>query len=71
MGNLRDTGYDFRRVWETTRADELRASIKRGECHCPLANAAYSSMLCDPPSLLRVARNFLKAKTRARHTRAS
>ncbi|TMA80348.1 MAG: radical SAM protein [Deltaproteobacteria bacterium] len=71
MGNLRDTGYDFRRVWETTRADELRASIKRGECHCPLANAAYSSMLCDPPSLLRVARNFLKAKTRARHARAS
>ena len=51
MGNLRDAGYDLRKVWGSQRADELRDSIRRGECHCPLANAAYSSMLCDPPSL--------------------
>jgi MoaA/NifB/PqqE/SkfB family radical SAM enzyme len=69
MGNLRDTDYDFARVWGTTRADELRASIGRGECHCPLANAAYSSMLCDPPSLARVTWNFLKSKAHRRPRR--
>ena len=54
MGNLREVGYDLRRVWRSQRANELRASIRRGECYCPLANAAYSSMLCDPPSILQV-----------------
>jgi MoaA/NifB/PqqE/SkfB family radical SAM enzyme len=70
MGNLRDTDYDFTRVWETGRADELRASIRRGECHCPLANAAYSSMLCDPRSLARVGWNLAKRAARVRRRRA-
>lgn len=69
MGNLRDTNYDFADVWRTARADELRASIRRGECHCPLANAAYSSMLCDPKSLAKVGRNFLTSKMRKRARR--
>src|SRR5262249_5341515 len=40
MGNLRDHNYDFGEVWRTARADELRHSIKAGECFCPLANAS-------------------------------
>jgi hypothetical protein len=63
MGNLRETGYDLRPIWRGQRADELRGSIRRGECHCPLANAAYSSMLCDPPSLARVGWNFIKGQS--------
>ena len=51
MGNLRETGFDFDAVWNSRRAGQLRGSIRRGECFCPLANAAYSSMLCDPLSL--------------------
>src|SRR6266568_1464833 len=31
MGNLRDHDYDFRSVWRTAKADELRRSIKAGE----------------------------------------
>jgi MoaA/NifB/PqqE/SkfB family radical SAM enzyme len=62
MGNLREADYDLRRVWHTARANELRDSIRRGECHCPLANAAYSSMLCDPPSLTRVGWHWLKTQ---------
>ncbi len=64
MGNLRDSNYDLRPVWQSQRSDELRASIKRGECHCPLANAAYSSMLCDPPSLVRVGWNLVRGQVR-------
>jgi MoaA/NifB/PqqE/SkfB family radical SAM enzyme len=64
MGNLRETGYDLLPIWRGQRADELRGSIGRGECHCPLANAAYSSMLCDPPSLARVGWNFIKGQSR-------
>ena len=71
MGNLREVGYDLRRVWNSAKADELRGSIRRGECHCPLANAAYTSMLCDPPSLLQAGQQMLKTKLRQlRFTRA-
>lgn len=64
MGNLRQTGFNFNKVWTSKRADELRGSIRNGECFCPLANAAYSSMLCDPPSMMRVGWHWLKSQVR-------
>jgi MoaA/NifB/PqqE/SkfB family radical SAM enzyme len=54
MGNLRDYDYDFRAVWQTARAAELRQSIKAGECYCPLANASYTNMLSHVPTLAKV-----------------
>jgi MoaA/NifB/PqqE/SkfB family radical SAM enzyme len=54
MGNLRQHNYDFRTVWCSARADQLRRSIKAGECYCPLANAAYTNMLCHVPTLAAV-----------------
>jgi hypothetical protein len=55
VGNLREYNYDFRAVWNTTRANELRRSIKAGECYCPLANASYTNMLCHAPTVASVA----------------
>jgi len=54
MGNLRDHDYNFASVWSTAKGDELRRSIKAGECYCPLANASYTNMLCHPPTLASV-----------------
>jgi MoaA/NifB/PqqE/SkfB family radical SAM enzyme len=54
MGNLREYDYDFRAVWQTARAAELRQSIKAGECYCPLANASYTNMLSHVPTLAKV-----------------
>src|SRR6202165_1739891 len=55
VGNLREHNYDFGAAWRTTKADELRRSIKAGECYCPLANASYTNMLCHVPTLTSVA----------------
>ena len=55
VGNLRDHNYDFGATWRTTKANELRKSIKAGECYCPLANASYTNMLCHTPTLASVA----------------
>jgi MoaA/NifB/PqqE/SkfB family radical SAM enzyme len=55
VGNLRQHNYDFKSVWTTPKADELRRSIKAGECYCPLANASYTNMLCHVPTLTSVA----------------
>lgn len=55
MGNLREHDYDFGAVWATSEADRLRRSIKAGECHCPLANAAYTNMLSHGRTVMKVA----------------
>lgn len=75
MGNLKDVDYDFWRLWHSSRADEVRASIKAGECDCPLANQAYANMLLSPRALYNVGATVVRAKlgrddvptARARH----
>jgi MoaA/NifB/PqqE/SkfB family radical SAM enzyme len=58
LGNVRETGYDFRVPWRSPRAAEFRRSVKAHECACPLANASYTNMLLDPPTLARVGANL-------------
>ncbi|MGI6208094.1 MAG: radical SAM protein [Anaerolineae bacterium] len=60
IGNLRQTGYDLRPIWQGEEATRLRRSIRAGECACPMANAAYTNMLLDPASLLQVAGHLLR-----------
>ncbi|MDO8685004.1 MAG: SPASM domain-containing protein, partial [Armatimonadota bacterium] len=60
MGNLRDYDYDFRRIWRSERAAEVRRHIAGGNCWCPLANQAYSNILCSPAALAKVALNMLR-----------
>jgi MoaA/NifB/PqqE/SkfB family radical SAM enzyme len=52
MGRV-DEITDFREVWNSREAREIRRSIRRGECHCPLANQAYSNILLHPRSLFK------------------
>jgi MoaA/NifB/PqqE/SkfB family radical SAM enzyme len=61
LGNVRDHGYDFKRVWLGPEADTFRASVKNKECACPLANASYTNLLLDPKSLVRVSANMVGA----------
>ncbi len=58
LGNLRDHGYDFRNVWHGPTAGSFRQSVKNKECACPLANASYTNLLLDVPSLARVSANM-------------
>jgi MoaA/NifB/PqqE/SkfB family radical SAM enzyme len=62
LGNVRDHGYDFGVVWRGARADAFRASVKAKECACPLANASYTNMLLDAPSLARVTTNLVDVR---------
>lgn len=54
LGNLRDVGYDFKEIWFGDRIKEVRRSIAAKECYCPLANASYTNMLHDAPTVARV-----------------
>jgi len=60
IGHLREVDYDFRKVWHSERARELRRSIANRECACPMVNAAYTSMMADPKSIALVMRDYLR-----------
>jgi MoaA/NifB/PqqE/SkfB family radical SAM enzyme len=60
LGNLRDHNYDFREIWFGNAIKQVRRSIADKECHCPLANASYTNMLHDIPTLVRVGTQVIK-----------
>jgi MoaA/NifB/PqqE/SkfB family radical SAM enzyme len=54
VGNLRQSGYDLMPLWKGQAMAQLRDSIKRKECACPMANANYANMLLHPPTVAKV-----------------
>ena len=56
MGSLRDSGYDFMAIWHSPEADSVRSFISNGKCYCPLANQAYSNILCNMGAIVEVFR---------------
>jgi len=53
VGNLRANGYDLLPIWRGAAMSQLRHSIYQGECHCPMANAAYTNMVLHPFTLAK------------------
>jgi MoaA/NifB/PqqE/SkfB family radical SAM enzyme len=64
LGNLRAHDYDFKRIWFGEKIREVRRSIAARECHCPLANASYTNMLHDVPTMVHIGRNLLRSSDR-------
>ena len=64
MGNLRDVGYDMRKLWFGARANEVRRAVKTRGCFCPVANISYTNMMCDPRSIARVALNVIRGSAK-------
>jgi MoaA/NifB/PqqE/SkfB family radical SAM enzyme len=54
FGNLRDNDYDFRRVWYSARAKDIRKNIKKSRCYCPMANVHYTNIMCSPTKMTRI-----------------
>ena len=59
MGNLREADYEFKKIWHSKKADEIRKYIRGKNCACPLANAHYTNILCNFTSLVRVSKNLM------------
>ena len=53
LGSLRDNKYDFQKIWNSAQADLVRKYIYNRNCACPLANQAYSNILCSPVYLIK------------------
>lgn len=56
IGNIRDFGYDFEKLWHSETAGALRKELKEKKCHCTHGCFQQFSMVCSPksaPFLLR------------------
>jgi len=62
MGNLRDFGYNFHRLWNSASADQIRGEIKAGQCYCPLANQAYSNILMDAGAMKNIFTTLFRSR---------
>lgn len=60
MGSLKDYNLNFRELWHSEQANQVRRYIKSRNCVCPLANQAYSNILCSPKYLMKTIKNVLK-----------
>jgi len=54
LGSLRKESYNFKKIWFNSQFQHERNLIKQKNCWCPLANASYTNMLMDLPTLWRV-----------------
>ena len=59
MGNMREYDYDFKKLYHSKQANKVRKYIKEGNCACPLANQAYSNIMCHFPSMFKFIRQFV------------
>jgi MoaA/NifB/PqqE/SkfB family radical SAM enzyme len=60
IGNLRTYDFNFKRLWKSKRANEVRKIIKEEGCACPLANAYYTNLLLNFKEIFRLATKAAK-----------
>jgi len=54
MGNLRESDFDFKKIWFSRKAGEVREYIRGKNCACPLANAHYTNIICNFKEIAKV-----------------
>jgi MoaA/NifB/PqqE/SkfB family radical SAM enzyme len=58
MGNLRNFNYDFKKMWKSEKANQVRKNIKRYH-KCLLANEFYSSSIFDFEIAFKIIKNMI------------
>lgn len=52
LGNLRESGYDFKKIFFGQKADSVRKKIKDEKCFCIQCNSFYTNLMCNPKFFL-------------------
>jgi hypothetical protein len=60
LGNVRETGYDFMRVWDSAAAEHERELIKARKCHCTYECSMAPNVLFNAALYPRLAKVFFK-----------
>ncbi|MGQ9609138.1 MAG: radical SAM protein [bacterium] len=62
IGNVRDVNYDFRTIWHSERAKELRKQIRKTKCFCTYECFLTNNILFNPLMLPRIVNEWLLLK---------
>ncbi len=62
MGNLRHSSYDFKKIWLSSRADEIRESIRKDRCFCTYECFHTLNILFNPRMLPKVFKEWASIK---------
>jgi hypothetical protein len=60
LGNVREAGYDVPAILRSARARRVLADVAGGGCHCAHECNLLVSLLADPTSYPRLAREWLR-----------
>jgi radical SAM protein with 4Fe4S-binding SPASM domain len=71
IGNLREVNYDFKKLWFSRKANEIRKFIKEEKCFSTIVAPFYSSAACDFKSFFKVWRNIISITWRPNLTKNS
>lgn len=64
MGNVREAGYDFKKIFNSEQADRVRAKIHNTKCYCSHECYFVTNILFNPMMYGKVARQFLQLGNR-------
>ena len=62
IGNVRDVDYDFMKLWNSSKAEELRQDIRRNKCFCTYECFLTVNILFNPLVLPRVGWQWAQLK---------
>lgn len=62
MGNLRDSGYDFKKIWFSKKAENARKFIKDEECFCTHECFFNANILFNPKIFPLLIKELINAK---------
>ncbi len=54
IGNIRDASYNFKKLWHSREAEEIRKFIKNSKCYCTYECALTTNILFNPIQLARM-----------------
>ncbi len=61
MGNLRDFNYDFKKLWTSKQAQEVRKWVDEEHCYCPLVGQGFLDTLLNPIEMSKVLYHYVTA----------
>jgi hypothetical protein len=64
LGNVRDSGYDFKKIWYGKKADEARRFIRDTKCFCTYECFLTVNILFNPRMMPRILKEWGSLKLR-------
>ena len=62
IGNLKDNNYDFRALWNSPKAEEVRNFIHDTKCFCTHECFMTTNLLLDPKNLVNYVKTYANSK---------